>query len=86
MILFEKKNENYLSSFIFDHPMIFREPRDKNTINPLYLDLGNNHNLVAKFASCELQNFCGPDGVLDHAPGTVSSWLPALFGWICKVI
>ncbi len=66
-ILFDKKNENYHYAAIFNHPMLFREPRDKETLDPTYLEIDNNPMLIQKFASQELQNFCGPDGVLTRA-------------------
>ncbi len=66
-ILFDKKNENYHYAAIFNHPMLFREPRDKQTLDPTYLEIENNPMLIQKFASQELQNFCGPDGVMTRA-------------------
>ena len=66
-ILFDKKNENYHYAAIFNHPMLFREPRDKQTLDPTYLEIDNNPMLIQKFASQELQSFCGPDGVLTRA-------------------
>jgi hypothetical protein len=66
-IKFDKRNENYLTSSIFYNPMLFRETRDKRPLCPTYLDLGNNTDLIYRFAICQLQNFCGENGILTHA-------------------
>jgi hypothetical protein len=66
-IKFDKRNENYLTSTIFYNPMLFRETRDKRPLCPAYLDIVNNTALTYRFDNCQLQNFCGENGILTHA-------------------
>jgi len=66
-IKFDKRDENYLTSTIFYNPMLFRETRDKRPLCPVYLDIANNTPLIYRFATCQLQNLCGENGILTHA-------------------
>jgi hypothetical protein len=65
-IKFDKSNENYLTSSILYNPMVFRETRDKRTLCPNYLGIDNDVELTRRIAACQLQDFCGDDGVLSY--------------------
>jgi hypothetical protein len=80
-IKFDKSNENYLTSCIFFNPMLFRETRDKRPLCPTYLGIANNQPLTYKFATCQLQNFCGEFGVLPHQDLTRAGLTLSLIGY-----
>ncbi len=65
-IKFDKSNENYLTSSILYNPMVFRETRDKRTLCPNYLGIDNDVELTHRIAACQLQEFCGDDGILTY--------------------
>jgi hypothetical protein len=80
-IKFDKRSENYLTSTIFYNPMLFRETRDKRPLCPVYLDIANNTLLTYQFATCQLQNLCGVNGILTYAELNRAGFLLSPLGY-----
>jgi len=72
-VIFEKlrvchdsTNENYLKATVLNHPMIFRGPGNKLTLDPTYLDIADDPDCVSKIAKITVEQCYGQNGFLSR--------------------